>query len=327
MAKIGTIHTSSRVLGVGRLTEQDRKLLRRGRRGNSVMKALRVDNWEDVATLSISQLKRTPGCGEHTLAGIIWWVRECGGFELPNEPQIVSGRLNLGYMNTAALNRFEPSQLAALTNLSLKGAQLKNLRPLIVCHNLQQLDLEGAKGAEDLRPLAACHNLQRLYLGDTQTTDWWPLAACQYLERLYAGHNPVEDLLPLSACRGLQILELDHTDVQDLTPLAALSGLDWLKLDYARRLKDVSPLAACRNMRVLILSDTDVDEVSPLAELFRLVTLDIQHARRLQDVSSLRGLNKLRRLELWGTGVRDVSMLAHLADLKITLPHEMEQSA
>lgn len=202
------------------------------------------------------------------------------------------------------------ARLVGLKALDISGTQVRDITPLSGLAGLQTLNLQFLP-ISDLRPLGGLVNLRTLNLGGTEVSDLSPLASLANLRDLVAAVSKVEDLSPLAPLHQLTSLDLGSTWVSNLRPLADMANLTYLSLN-GTPVADLRPLSGMAALQRLDLGGTQVADVRPLAPLRHLASLDLE-GTQVADVSPLAGLTELRSLALGGSRVKDMTPLANLA--------------
>jgi hypothetical protein len=135
-----------------------------------------------------------------------------------------------------------PSDMLALTSLTIRGASISDLTGLEYAINLQSLDLRENR-INDLSPLAGLTALTSLDLSMNQVSSVSPLAGLTNLVTLDVHDNhSVRDISSLSGLTKLQSLTLRHNTITDISALSGMSELRSLDL-FENQITDVSPLA------------------------------------------------------------------------------------
>ena len=227
--------------------------------------------------------------------------------------------------------------LAALTGLSARLAEIDDLAGLELAENLEEVDLTGNRVA-DVSPLAGLAQLDTLDLSRNRIGDLSPLADLQSLVALRVMDNPISDLSPLTELPQLVELFLGGGDhgITDPSPLAELTSLgkltargvgisdltlltgmtDLWSLDVADNpIADLSPLRGMPKIYNVNVSGTAVRDLSPLSD-HRLGLLDVSGSFvTLDGVAELPRSRDLVVLGVSGLELRDISVLADFHDL------------
>ncbi len=219
-----------------------------------------------------------------------------------------------------------PSEMATLTDLVAKNANISDLTGLQHATNLTRLDL-GAEWVEtegewelvnsnsvsNLSPLAGLTNLIYLNLNITSISDISALAGLTSLTELWLEHNRISNLSPLAGLINLTRLNLRDNNISNLSPLAGLTNLTRLNL-RDNNISNLSLLAGLTNLTWLNLEFTSISDISPLAGLTNLTDL-LLFGNSILDISPLAGLTNLATLTLTRNGLSDISPLASLTNL------------
>ena len=109
-------------------------------------------------------------------------------------------------------------QLSSLTQLSLVGEQISDIKPLASLTELTLLQLNFNK-IVDIKPLASLTELSWLDLSNNQIGDIKPLTSLTELSLLYLGDNRISDIKPLTFLTELRNLHLSDNQIADIKPL------------------------------------------------------------------------------------------------------------
>ena len=208
-------------------------------------------------------------------------------------------------------------EMATLTHLEARNANISDLTGLEFATNLKSLWLDGEEVAAGtwrnsnsvsaLSPLAGLINLTELLLDDNSITGISPLSGLTNLTNLSLSINNITDISPLVDLTNLEVLGLWRNPVSDLSPLAGLTNLIELYLG-ANPASDLSPLAGLTNLESLFLDDHGISDLSPLAGLTKLTRLALNN-NSISDLSPLAGLTSLRWMRLAGNNISGLSSL------------------
>jgi Leucine-rich repeat (LRR) protein len=229
-----------------------------------------------------------------------------------NKSRTIAQALGQGY-DAFEQEMYIQDVLSHTDDLSLRGTQIQDLKPLAELTQLQRLDVSGTQ-IQDLTPLAGLSQLQRLDVSGTQIQDLTPLAGLTQLRQLVLSGTQIQDLTPLGGLTQLRQLLLSSTQIQDLKPLAGLSQLQGLLLS-STQIQDLKPLAKLTQLKRLFLRETQIQDLTPLAELTQLQQL-VLSGTQIQDLKPLAGLSQLQRLDVSGTQIQDLKPLAELTQLQ-----------
>ena len=209
------------------------------------------------------------------------------------------------------------TEMATLTRLEARNANISDLTGLEAATNLKSLWLDGEEVAagtwrnsnpvSDLSPLAGLTNLTELLLDDNNITDISPLSGLTNLTNLGLSINNITNILPLVDLTNLEVLGLWRNSVSDLSPLAGLTKLTGLYLGE-NSASDLSPLAGLTNLESLFLDANGISDLSPLVGLIQLTRLALE-GNNISDISALAGLTNLTWLRLGHNHISDLSPL------------------
>ena len=166
-----------------------------------------------------------------------------------------------------------PSEMATLTRLEAKNANISDLTGLEHATNLTNLLLgqthvEGvgwinSNSVSDLSPLSGLTNLTGLWLERNAFTDISPLAGLTNLTELNLGGNNLSNISPVAGLTNLRQLWLWDNNISDISPVAGLTNLIELILQ-SNAISDISPVASLTNLTGLWLADNTISDISPL---------------------------------------------------------------
>lgn len=166
--------------------------------------------------------------------------------------------------------------------------------------NLSNLSVRGNR-IVDLKPLSGLVGLNYLALDGNEIVDLNPLTSLGALNYLSLNNNPLRDLHPLADLKSLTSLYLNNTQVSDLEPLARLSGLIYLSASNSE-IENVQPLSGLSNLARLHLGGNKIVDVLPLATLTRLSELDVSRnevgGKGVGNVTSLLSLKGMQLLQI-----------------------------
>ncbi len=216
------------------------------------------------------------------------------------------------------------SDMANLTRLEAKNANISDLTGLEFATNLTNLDLSdeyveaerrwiNSNSVSDLSPISGLTKLRGLWLQRNAVSDISPVAGLTNLTRLGLRENTISDISPLAGLTNLTWLNLAFTSISDISPLAGLTNLTDLLL-FGNSILDISPLAGLTNLATLTLTRNGLSDISPLASLTNLTRLGLAQ-NNLSDISALAGLTNLATLGLAYNDISDISSLVGLTNL------------
>ena len=123
-----------------------------------------------------------------------------------------------------------PADMAALTRIEARGANISDLTGLESATHLTSLDLGYGQGGtshavKDLSPLAGLTQLTRLHLPGKSISDISAVAGLINLTWLNLWGNPISDISPVAGLTNLINLYLGNNNISDISPLVANTGL------------------------------------------------------------------------------------------------------
>ena len=136
---------------------------------------------------------------------------------------------NLRAVVLTALNKpkndlITPSELATLTRLAERNANISNLTGLESATNLTTLDLDE-NNITDISPVVGLTNLTWLLLGSNNISDISVLAGLTNLTGLSLYNNNISDISTVTELTNLTKLWLGGNNISNLSPLVANTGL------------------------------------------------------------------------------------------------------
>ena len=122
------------------------------------------------------------------------------------------------------------ADMAKLTHLEARNANISDLTGLEFATNLQSLDLGYGEGGtshavKDLSPLADLTQLTYLHLPGKSISDISAVAGLTNLTWLNLWGNPISDISPVAGLINLTDLYLGNNTISDISPLVANTGL------------------------------------------------------------------------------------------------------
>ena len=202
------------------------------------------------------------------------------------------------------------ADMKTLTELSVPGADIRDLTGLEFATNLTDLNLRYNYGITDVSPLSGLTNLKTFTLGCNRFTDLSLLSGLTNLTDLNIGGNNFTDISWLSGLTSLTRLHLGNNNITDISSLVGLTNLTALGLS-GNDLTDISPLAGLTKLNYLLLLRNDLTDISPLAGLINMDYLDLRH-NAIRDISPLSGLINMGSLYISNNDIRDTSPLSGL---------------
>ena len=130
----------------------------------------------------------------------------------------------LTVLNKPKNDLITPSELATLTRLAERNANISNLTGLESATNLTTLDLDE-NNITDISPVVGLTNLTWLLLGGNNISDISVLAGLTNLTGLSLYNNNISDISAVTELSNLRNLWLAGNNISDLSPLVANTGL------------------------------------------------------------------------------------------------------
>ena len=136
-----------------------------------------------------------------------------------------------------------PSEMATLTRLEARDANISDLTGLEGATNLTYLDF-WKSSVSDLSPVAGLTNLTHLgFAANNAISDVSALVGLTNLTAMWLNGNSISDLSPLAGLTNLTRLGLSENSISGISAMAGLTNLTLLKLDN-NSISDLSPLVA-----------------------------------------------------------------------------------
>jgi internalin A len=224
------------------------------------------------------------------------------------------------------------SNLTKLTSLSLTGNQISDIKPLSNLTKLTSLSLTGNQMSNltnltvlwlegnqisDIKPLSNLTNLTVLSLEGNQISDIKPLSNLTKLTSLSLEGNQISDIKPLSNLTKLTSLSLEKNQISDIKPLSnLLSNLTNLTFLSltGNQISDIKPLSNLTNLTVLWLEGNQISDIKPLSNLTNLTWLWLDR-NQISDIKPLSNLTNLTWLDLEKNQISDIKPLSNLTKL------------
>ena len=154
---------------------------------------------------------------------------------------------NLGAVVLTALSKAKndsitPSEMATLTRLEARDANIRDLTGLERATNLTDLRLDR-NAISDISVLAGLTDLTGLGLDENSISDISALAGLTNLTNLLIGGNNISDISVLAGLTDLTGLSLYNNNISDISAVTELTDLTRLWLD-GNNISDISPLVA-----------------------------------------------------------------------------------
>ena len=128
-------------------------------------------------------------------------------------------------LGKAAGDPITPSELATLTRLEARDANISDLTGLEGATNLTTLDFDE-NNITDISPVVGLTNLTWMLLGGNNISDISALSGLTSLTGLSLYNNGISDISALSSLANLTALWLGGNNISDISPLVANTGLD-----------------------------------------------------------------------------------------------------
>ena len=135
-----------------------------------------------------------------------------------------------------------PSEMATLTRLEARNANISDLTGLEFATNLTHLTLKG-NNISNISALSGLFQLEFLWLEDNSIRDISAVTELTKLTRLDFGSNSITDISPVSGLINLTSLWLWSNNISDLSALTGLTNLKWLGL-WENNISDLSLIVA-----------------------------------------------------------------------------------
>ena len=192
------------------------------------------------------------------------------------------------------------ADMARLTTLNARNANIRVLTGLEHATNLRRLDLGGVWGnnsnsVSDISAVAGLTNLTRLSLSDNNISDISAVARLINLIHLSLGGNNVSNISALTRLTNLTYLSLYNNNISNISALTRLTSLTDLSLRN-NTISDISSVARLTNLRRLHLGGNNISDISPLV--------------------SNRGLGQGDEVDVRGNPLNAVSVNTHIPTLQ-----------
>ena len=154
------------------------------------------------------------------------------------------------------------TEMATLTHLEAKNANISDLTGLEAATNLKSLRL-GGNSISDIAPVTGLTNLKVLSLWANSISDISPVEALTNLTELNLSGNLISDISPVADLNQLTWLHLQSNRISDIAALASLTNLTALRLDR-NSISDISALLGLTQLTELRLDRNNITDLSPL---------------------------------------------------------------
>ena len=201
----------------------------------------------DVNGRAESTLTLGPNLGTNTVSASAAGIEGTVTFNAAAETAVNIPDPNLHAAVESALGKAKddpitPSEMATLTRLEARNANLSDLTGLEFATNLTHLTLKG-NNISDISALSGLFQLEFLWLEDNSITDISAVTELTKLTRLDFGNNSITDISPVSGLINLTSLWLWSNNISDLSALTGLTNLKSLGL-WENNISDLSLLVA-----------------------------------------------------------------------------------
>src|SRR6476661_3085627 len=149
--------------------------------------------------------------------------------------------------------------------------------------SLTELTITGSR-ISNIKPFQSLTNLTGLYLQNNQISDIKPLQSLTKLTSLYLDYNEINDIKPLQSLLNLTGLDISGTQISDLKQLQSFTNLTGLKLEN-NQITDIKPLASLTNLTSLNLRNNQISDIKPLQFLTKLTRLFLDN-NQINDIKS-----------------------------------------
>lgn len=200
----------------------------------------------------------------------------------------------------------------SVTELSLYGKKITDIKLLEQCKNLMTLHLSGT-GINDISALKGLTNLTQLWLDDNQISNISPLNGLANLTHLWLSNNQISDISPLEKLMGLGLLSLYGNRISNISLLEKLTNLTELSMG-GNKITDISPLDRLKKLTQLRLNNNQISDISPLKNLTKLFLLDLNNTK-VNDLTPIKGLNKLTLIYASSTQIDNIHAIKKLTNL------------
>ena len=174
------------------------------------------------------------------------------------------------------------------------GKEIKNinhikisLNELSKIINLKKLKLDfyfatskfpfNARNLKNIEPLSILTNLEDLYIcGSIINNNLSPLIELKKIKKIDVSYNQIENIEPLRYLIKLEYLNLDNNKIQNLEPLKNLINLKYLSINQ-NKVGCLEPLKNLINIERLELSDNKIESLISLRNLIKISFLSFNN--------------------------------------------------
>lgn len=220
--------------------------------------------------------------------------------------------------NRAKRDAYVPSDqdlldLTSRPDVSLSGASVTRLKPLLAFSKLQSLTLSGLSKLTSIEELPLLPHLKSLALGGVAANDYEPISRCTGLESLNIATG-LPSLELIKKLTNLKELSIQESGLQNLVGLENLTNLTELAI-HQTNLNDFAPISKLTNLRKLFIVNSNMTSIDAITNLTNLTELRIDNT----PISSLKGIEALTQLQVLNipiTNVSDLTPLQTIPNLK-----------
>ena len=215
-------------------------------------------------------------------------------------------------LGKASADRISPSEIATLTDLYARHADISNLTGLEHATNLTYLNLHD-NNISDISPLSDLTNLTYLNLHQNNISDLSAVSGLTDLTTLNLGNNNISDISAVSGLIALTTLDLYRNNISDISAVSGLTALTTLNL-YGSNISDISAVSGLTDLTTLNLGNNNISDISAVSGLTALTTLNL-YGSNISDISAVSGLTDLTTLNLGNNNISNISAVSGLTAL------------
>ena len=153
-------------------------------------------------------------------------------------------------------------EMATLTSLTARNANISNLTGLEHATNLTTLDLI-TNSISDLSPISGLTKLTLLRLRGNTISSITAISGLTNLTTLNLDVNHISSITAISGLTNLTRLTLYNNSISDISPLSGLTNLTFLTLN-TNRVSDITAISGLTNLTGLTLYNNSISDLSPL---------------------------------------------------------------
>ncbi len=236
-------------------------------------------------------------------------------FDAPETVTIPDANLRArieGVLGKAAGATITPAEMATLTKLTAKRANINDLTGLEHATNLTDLDLRN-NSISDISAVAGLTNLTDLALYDNSISDISAVSGLTNLTDLDLRSNSISDISAVEDLTNLKYLYLHYNSISDISAVEDLTKLTILILS-SNSISDISAVEDLTNLTHLYLQDNSISDISAVEDLTKLTILILDN-NSVSDISAVAGLTNLTWLYLQDNSISNISAVAGLTNL------------